>query len=229
MVIPTPSASSSLLDFFEEIKGHEQKLFDFDDDPIAAAYGSYNHWLRGGSRWMDIREVRISEQDRQQAHELRKYYTGRLTMQALCGRPLTEFRRKLYAILNNNYDLKMSDLGMLMRLPYFHQEDLGTDSVIENTQSAPRVLAPLEYTEKMLFPLTRIMIGRKHGESMVFWWRDVQNHGIALGIKISDPLLSFVESLHEAPRMLRAKFHATPHRWVAQDHNYYRLHQPRIV
>jgi hypothetical protein len=229
MVIPTPKTVTSMADFFEEMEGRDQRLFEFDDDPIAAAYGSYDNWLRGGNRWMDLKQVRISQQDRDNADQLRKYYSGRLTMQALCGRPMTEFRRKLYAILNDNYDLKLVDIGMIMRLPYFHQEDMEIDSVIENTVSVTVPGRPIDSEEKMLFPFKRIMVGRRHGESIQFWWHDSQNHGVVLSVKTSDPLLSFVESVFEQPRMLRAKFYPVAHRWITQNHNYYRLLQPRIV
>lgn len=231
-MIPTPSAGiDPFLDFWEELKSSskEQTLFEFADDPIAASVGSYNNWQRGGNRWMPLRDVRISQEDRNQADALRQYYTGRLTLQALRGRPMTDFRKKLYAILSNQYRLTTNDIGLLMRLPYFYAEDTETDSVIADTASAPVMTHPAQVQEKLLAPFCRILVSRRQGEAMQFWWRDENNHGVVIGIRCADPLFSLIDSLHDRPRTLSAKFVTGYHAWHTPKHNYYKMLQPRII
>lgn len=232
-MLPTPSAGvDPLLDLWGELKSahRERTLFEFADDPIAAAVGSYNNWQRGGNRWLPLSDVRISQEDREQADALRQYYTARLTMQALRGRPMTDFRKKFYAILNNQYQLTTDDIGLLMRLPYFYAEDIETDSVIANTVSAPPMTHPIEVQEKLLTPLCRILISNKRrGEFIQFWWRDQHNHGVVIGVRCSDPLFSLIDSLYDRPRSLSAKFAVGKHAWHTPQHNYYKMLQPRIT
>lgn len=232
MVMPTPTSTNSpLWDFVDEIKvaSKEPRLFEFDDDPIAAACGSRNNWLRGGNRWMSLSDVRITEQDRQEANELRRYYIGRLTIQALRGRPMTEFRKKFFAILNDQYRLTENDIGMLMRLPYFYDEDRDLDEVVATTESVPNPRTPVVEQNLLLTPFKRILVGRRHGEVMQFWWKNDQNQGVCLGIRMADPLFSLIDSLANDPRVFKAKFMLTRHPWIGHEHNYYKMLQPRLV
>jgi hypothetical protein len=197
------------------------------DDPIAAACASYRHGKETGIRWTALSDAVIDEQDRIRAQELRKYYTGRLTFQALKGELLTEFRKKLYSILNNDYIIVEGDQGLIQRLPYFYEEDLATEELIANTVSADRT-GTIAQGVVTLTPYKKIFYGRKHGESTQFWWRNKKQQGVVLVIKNDNQLYSLIDSLFTQPRQFEAKYGIGSHHWYNKNHLYYKLLTPSL-
>ena len=74
----------------------------YKHDPVALALASYRIWVTTGMRWTDLDDLVPLEEDHVRAQQLRKYYAGQMTMDALKGAGLkTTFRQKLYAIVTN--------------------------------------------------------------------------------------------------------------------------------
>jgi len=198
------------------------------DNPIAAACASYRFGKETGIRWTRLSDAKITDQDRTKAQELKNYYIGKLTVQALKGRPLTEFRKKLYSILVDQTVVTEGDQGLIQRLPYFYDEDLAVTDVVANTVSVPtKTVIPKQVVT--LTPYTKIFQGRKHGEYTQFWWRDEQNHGVVLKLKTDNVLYSLIDSMFAKPTQFVANYAISTHYWENKDHCYYKLLQPRIA
>jgi hypothetical protein len=115
---------------------HKLELLEFKHDPVALAIASYRIWRDTGIRWTDLENTTPLEEDVHRAQQLRKYYAGQMTFDALKGSGLkTEFRRKLYAIATNCHTYTKEDIGLLHRLPYFYEEDLTLDSLVNDFKS----------------------------------------------------------------------------------------------
>jgi hypothetical protein len=198
------------------------------DDPIAAACASYRYGKETGIRWTALADAKIEEQDRAKSQALRKYYAGKITFQALAGRPLTEFRKKLYGILTNEYRVTEQDQGLLQRLPYFYEEDLGMEDIVANTVSADRRIST-ESATALLIPYKKIFQGRKRGEFVQFWWRNELNQGVVLSVKTDSQFFALIDGLFDQPREFIANFTLSDHHWYSKDHLYYKMNRPRIA
>ena len=115
-------------DDFLKSNGAAESPIVFKDDPIAMACASYRLSQQGGFAWLDLHAATVEPQDRETAVAIRKYYADRLLITALKSNGVvSEFRRKLYGVVTDNYQVKKSEEGLLYRLPYFYAEDTGLE------------------------------------------------------------------------------------------------------
>ena len=143
----------------------------FKDDPIAMTCASYRLSQQGGYAWLDLHAATVEPQDRETAAAIRKYYADRLLITALKSNGvMSEFRRKLYGVVTNNYQVKKSEEGLLYRLPYFYAEDTGLDHVMSQTQSASVVnAAPTKIAGKFTL-VKKIFCSRASARSHWQFW-----------------------------------------------------------
>lgn len=173
-------------------------------DPVALAMASYRIWNTTGMRWVDFDDLVPLEEDIARATELRAYYAGQMTFDALKGDGLkTTFRRKLYAIVSNCHDYTKDDIGLLHRLPYFYEEDLTLDHLTQDFKSAE-----VSVTKELVgvFSLHKRMLrSRRSGEYYHYWLKQEGSpYLFKLAVKSDDVLRTLVESLFESPRMYTA-------------------------
>jgi hypothetical protein len=196
----------------------------FSDDPVAMAWAGYRLYLANpGNRWADFDTVKVTEEDRAKAQEIRSYYTSRILMDTIkSGGIMSEFRKKLYGLLIGEYSVKKSDIGMLYRLPYFYVEDTDLDQVISQTQSAVQQSGTaLTGTFTMI---KRILVSRRHGEYVQFW---LQHHRrtepFLIVVKTDNPLLSLLSGILEKPVQLSATAHFKAHRGHYRNRHFHQL------
>lgn len=170
------------------------------DDPVVLSMASYRVWTNTGARWVDLENVTVASDDRVHANDLRKYYAGQMTMDALKGEGLrTTFRKKLYAIATNCHEYTKEDVGLLYRLPYFYEEDLTLDRLVNEFTS---VEVGVKKEIHGVFSLHKRMLrSRRSGEYYHYWLRqEGSSHLFKLVVKADDPLRTLVESLLAQPR-----------------------------
>ena len=170
------------------------------EDPVAHAMASYRNWITTGVRWADFENILVHDEDRVKAGELRRYYAGQMTFDALKGTGLqTSFRKKLYAIATNCHQYTKEDIGLLHRLPYFYDEDLTLDGLVSEFNS---VETSIKKELHGVFSLHKKMLrSRRSGEHYYYWLKQEGSpHLFKLVVKSDDVLRSLVESLLEKPR-----------------------------
>lgn len=189
------------------VKQRKEEVPDatFEDDPVALSITSYLIWLKNPSRrWVPVTEVgRVTPEAREMAHELRKYFLHRSTMKVLQGQTPTEFQYKLNAFLSDIRPLKIDELGMLYRLPYFYQEDLALDQIFEGAPQ-PEVDGPGLYaitSHTTLTPIREVLKSRKSGDFAQFWFKDTSDHRCVYEVKTDNKLISLFRSLFRQPSM----------------------------
>lgn len=181
----------------------------FNDDPVALTCTVYRMWKSGGSRWTDFDNVKPEEQDYTKAQELRRYYGGTMTFDALKGQGLrTSFRQKLYAIASNCHSYTKEDVGLLYRLPYLYEEDLCLDDLKERYKTVDHYTQPVEITGE--FTLDRTMLhSRRSGEHYHYWlYSQHQYYLYNVVVRHDNPLRSVLESLLQTPRQYHALAYA---------------------
>jgi hypothetical protein len=177
----------------------------FEDDPVALSITSYLIWKnQPHRRWVPVNEVgRVTPEAREMAHDLRKYFLHRSTMKVLQGQTPTEFQYKLNAFLSDIRPLKIDELGMLYRLPYFWQEDLALDQVFEGASQidldGPAMYSVTTHTQ--LTPVREVFKSRKSGDFVQFWFQDTDGHRALYEVKSDNKLISVFRSLYRQPSL----------------------------
>lgn len=197
-----------------EIKQSQPMVFK--DDPVAQAWASYRRWKDGGSRWVDLEEVTVTEEDRAKSAEIRSYYADRILITMLRNKSVSEFRKKLYGVVTNSMQLNKADVGLLYRLPYFYEEDLAVDRVVEQTQGLT-ARTETDRVEAQFTVLEKVFKSRRGGDYTQFWMKsDRHSAPFAMVIKHDNPYHRLVNAIMSSPVKLsgwaHVKFHAGHHR-----------------
>lgn len=201
----------------------------FDQDPVALACASYRAFLETSIRWTELNDVTVTDQDREQAEVIRKYYSDRILMAAVATRgEMSDFRRKLYGLLIKQSGIKKCDIGLLYRLPYFYAEDTAMDQVMEQTKSAtgpnPR---PVVGNFQVI---RRIQVSRRSGETVQLWLqKDSGSVPYMIASKLDNPFLTLVENVLKQPTVLQAIAHLKHHRGHYRNRLYYQLGNIELV
>ena len=209
---------------------------EFKYDPLACACASYRIWQTNQAcRWNDLNQIIPGQEDIEQAEQLKQYYRERLVMQSLTrvgNTNQSEFRRKLAQLVVNDLVITNRELGLLYRLPYFYQEDLGIDAVVQETncQIQPLLSAsPVEnYT---LNPLRRVLKSRSSGEYYHYWFKDTtHNHPHSLVVRSDNSLKSLIDGLFVLPQIqINGLLFVKQFRGYHNNKQYYQLAEIKLV
>jgi hypothetical protein len=201
----------------------------FKDDPIAMACASYRLGQHGNFAWLDLHAATVEPQDRNTAADIRKYYADRLLITALKSNSvMSEFRRKLYGVVTDNYQVKKSEEGLLYRLPYFYAEDTGLDHVMSQTQSASMTAATAGSCAGKFTLVKKIFCSRAGaGSHWQFWFvRNNFPEPYLVEIKNDNVLYKLFDTLTQQPQMFSAgTTHFKHHRGHYRDRVYIRMTQ----
>ena len=211
-------------------KAREVPDATFEDDPVALSITSYLIWKnQPHRRWVPVTEVgRVTPEAREMAHELRKYFLHRSTMKVLSGQTPTEFQYKMNAFLSDICPLKIDELGMLYRLPYFYQEDLALDQVFEGAQNI-EIPTNGPWSDRMTIhtPVTlvrEVLKSRKSGDYIQFWFTNPDGQRLVYDVRSDNKLISVFRSLVRRDQ-LQVKAHGRVDRLRGSHirNNYWRL------
>jgi len=213
-----------------------KKTLTFKQDPIACACASYRIWRENPvRRWSELDSVVVWQDDIEQAQALRTYYRERLVMSALKNRNgnVSEFRRKLGALVTDQLEITRDELGMLYGLPCFYAEDQDIDHVVENTASNKQIApAPVDsQSMTMTFrPLRKIFRSRRSGETNQYWWI-TESGGVpfSLSVRVDNPLMGMIDSLFDREQVqLQSRVKPAAFRGYYPDHWHYQMWDVRL-
>jgi hypothetical protein len=193
------------------------------DEPVARACASYRLWQQHGTMWTDLDTVTVTEQDRVQAHKLKRYYRESMTLQALRGRnqSQSEFRRKLGALVTDQLRITKTEIGLLHRLPYFYHEDLALDRVVAMTQESQ--LTTREFTGTF-YLAESVLRSRRSQTSQQYWLTCDQDPGaFVLTVAQDNPLKPMWQSLIQKPRQLRITVYPRQFPGYRSNRTYYQI------
>ena len=202
----------------------------FTDDPVALACASYRAWVKTpANRWATFDTVIVDREDRMMAADIRSYYNARYTMQALKGKPLTEFQHKLASFLAGTHKLNTDELGMLYRLPYFYVEDCRLDRVATqiSINADDQKHLPWKKIDLVLTPLEEVFKSRKQKDYQQFWFKTSAGQAAVMEIKSDNPLLGMFRGLYKQSTV-RFNTYARTERF-RDAHIVYRLVDPELV
>lgn len=198
---PNGDSDNIIYDLFEDDGGNRRHKpvaprATFKDDPLALSCASYRIYQNEPARrFTNIDTVKATAEDRVQAQAIRDYYNARYTIKALKGQILTDYQQKAAQFLSGLYHLTTEELGMLYKLPYFYNEDLALEQVIDDSVSytATTVSAEQELT---LTPYKKIHVTRKGASDFIhYYYLDQDQHAVQIICPLTDRFNPMIEGL----------------------------------
>jgi hypothetical protein len=216
-------SSTEFQELLDSIEGAPAPLVEFKDDPVVLACASYRYYEKNSAdRWRNFELVEVIEEDRIKAEEIRRYYSQRLTFDALTRPVVSEFRTKLGAFLAGNHKITIDEQGLLYKLPYFYAEDTALDWITEQTVSAMPVRDPA-LRSITLTPLKKILKARRGQEMYQYWFKSAEGYGCVLPVLANNPLKSIIESLMYRDQLEISAYVYSKRHWNHKQHRYYLL------
>jgi hypothetical protein len=198
-------------ELFEWSTASSPKPLTFTTDPLVLACGSYRIWKETGSRWTALEDVVPKEVDYVDAASLQSYYRERMVFDALkktSGQHTSEFRRKLALLVTNDLVITKQEIGMLLRMPYFYEEDQAVDSIVANARDIKEIIRGRQAQEGEFTLIKRVLRSRRQGEYYDYWMTSDISPGLfKLVVKSDNVLRGLVESLLENPVKLKANIY----------------------
>ena len=222
----TPGPGIIAQELFDVLPELSPKKITLPDDPVALACCSYRIWKQGGHRWAELTTMIVSEEDRREAEALKSYYRERLVFEALkkTGEAnVSGFRKKLALLVADNLDITRDEIGMLMRLPYFYEEDRAVDALVAATSPAQEYLKSHEV--KTTFKLhSRVFRSRRSGDYYDYWMTTDHSPAAYLFVMRHDNNLRLlIESLLDKPFPMKANLYTHNMRGYWRGRPYYQV------
>lgn len=169
-------------------------------DPVACACASYRVWQENPNRrWADLETVVVWQDDIEEAERLKKYYRDHMVMQALKsvdGANRSKFRQKLAKLVVNELVITREEIGLLMRLPYFYEEDQALDEIVAATDDSQVQGTTCHAYNAIFTPLNKILVSRRTGDYYHYWFTDAEQTPYNLVIKGDNPLRGMFDALY---------------------------------
>lgn len=228
----TTSAGSATFSFstMSMIDLDDEKDIIFPDDPIAMACARARQ--SEDFSFLSLDSVRINEQDRDMAAQIKKYYSDRYAMMILRGKQISEFRTKLYGLMQGVTSLKKKDIGLLYKLISFYEEDQALEKLLRQNYTAPDPETSKFGSKEIwtLTPVAKVDANRKHAEATHYFWSNAKDQLVSWPVLLKNPLWTLIKSLHQDHQSITLDAHYQPAvRHISGDLFFYRLSNPRLV
>jgi hypothetical protein len=180
-------------------------------DPLALSCASYRMWETLGHRWVNWGDVKHTDQDVEQAQQIRRYYRDRIALQILRGGTVSKFRTELYDICNGGI-MRHCHRGMLYKLPYFYAEDTARDQLLGQFKIGNRADRNPSFIKTELTPVRTVFRTRRgaKGESVEYWFQDQKQELYMTDINYSNDYRPLLDSLFRLPSV-SLQFTRYPH------------------
>lgn len=211
------------------IERDDDREVNFKDDPIALAWARHKKSQTMG--YIALGETEVTPEDRVVAEQIKRYYRDRYAMHILRGNQLSDFRTKLYGLVQGLHGLKTKDLGLLYKLPGFYEEDQFLDKL------AVEDFAPVTNFDQLaprstwrLNAHSSYKSTRNHAVATHYFWTNVRNQLVCWSVPSNNTLMTMVQGLFDRrlPLHVDANYVITK-RHISRELCFYRVVAPRLV
>ena len=189
----------------DTVKPHsDTRPLEFLDDPIALSCAAYRKAVDTDMavRFSELKLIKATDQDRELAEMIRKYYADRIMLRTLTNpAPVTKFYQDLYELVVQLSEVQHRHLGMIYRLPYFYVEDLAREELEKHFSNTTVLNCQLTVDKEthVLVPVSKIFRSRKSSEVQEYWFRNELGQAVLWAVNHNNALRSIIESLWTRP------------------------------
>jgi hypothetical protein len=197
---------STLDEMFLEIEKPSERLVEHPTDSLAISCKNFRI-RQATNKYPNAYE--ISDVDRQMANDIRDYYSKKLMVRTLKGKPISKFRQDLSTYLTNNYTVRYLEKyeGMVYRLPEFYAYDKEIDQLrIESNNTEQQTGIGI----RTLTPVKKLVSTNKSGTVFHYWFHDSKKHLYKMYVNKDNELQPLFDGVFEKDELVvNARF--VPH------------------
>jgi hypothetical protein len=136
----------------------------------------------------------LTDNDREIASTIRKYYSQQIVMWALKGIKLTSFREDLKTYLNGEGNKFVENtIPLVTKLPYFYDYDIKLDEIKREFTTDPGGYNPIttnipDKHSYILTPIKSLFRKTKKTKCIEYWLKDNYNRAYKIEIEHNNPL-----------------------------------------
>ena len=131
----------------------------------------------------------LTDNDREIADSVRKYYSQQIVMWALKGIKLTSFREDLKTYLNGeNNKFVENTIPLITKLPYFYDYDIKLDEIKREFIMDSEGHNPSGKHSYILTPIKSLFRKTKKNKCIEYWLKDNYNRAYKIDIEHNNPL-----------------------------------------
>lgn len=141
----------------------------------------------------------ITQEDRDMAYAVRKFYNGKLVLAGLRGQRLTKFRTELAELLSmtpddlGEFKIKKKFAGMIYKLPYFYEYDQDLIQVFDGEyRDIVYSKSKLPSTSRLKF-VKKMDPYKKRNPQYHYWFTDRLDNRVLIKIEKNNPLDALFE------------------------------------
>jgi hypothetical protein len=190
---------SSLDDIFSEIEGMPlaERLVEHPVDSLIVSCKNY----RVRQTLDPEKNYNISDVDRQLANDIRDYYSKKLMVRTLKGKPMSKFRQDLSTYLTNNYTVRYPEKyeGMIYRLPEFYAYDQEIDKLRVDSNNTEQQTG---IGVRTLTPVKKLVSTNKSGTVFHYWFHDAEKHLYKMYVSKDNELQPLFDGIFEKTELV---------------------------
>lgn len=156
--------------------------------------------------------VRVRQEDRELAEEIKRDFGQKLTYFTLVVGPLSKYKQDLHYFINNNfyingsYSVPDKFIAMAYKLPYFYYYNKGQldffEDLIKTVNSGDSFSGEVAVTYLgKLTPNTRRTRGK-----IEYWFKDEKENRIVVELECNNPLLALIDHMSHMKLSLRGNY-----------------------
>ena len=142
----------------------------------------------------------LTQQDRDVADSIRKYYSQKLMVLKLKNNNLSKYRQDLNSFIHGSTHIFKKDiLPLVYRLPEFYLYDIDFDQLkSEHNVVIKNFIKPVRSKHKLTFAKS-FVVGKSVNKRKEFWFSDEDKNLVNLTVLNNNPLISLLENQFTSP------------------------------
>ena len=134
----------------------------------------------------------VTTDDRQNANDIRDYYSKKIMMWKLKDVKLSQFREDMNSFIHTNGKMfKDNMVPLVFRLPEFHSYDMEFDILVSEHN---KIITDKAHTQTKNLSLKKTFsVGKKFSKRKEYWFSDEANNLVTFSLTHDNPLLSLLD------------------------------------
>ena len=143
--------------------------------------------------------AKITQQDHDKAALVRDYYSKKIMMWKLTGKPLTKFREDMNTFIHTDGKIFREDMMPLTyRLPEFYDYDTEFDQLMQEFNKKVTQESRNTRETKTLTLAKTFVVGRKYSKRKEYWFSDEYNNLVRMSFVNDNPLIPLLDKYSQS-------------------------------
>ena len=203
-------------DFGVSVGSHVKKyeILEIEEDLLAlsVAWKRLRDAAKKGGSYVPVSKLldkelfsHVTDNDREQANNIRNYYSKKIMMWKLKDLKLSNFREDMNSFIHTNGKMfKDSMLPMVYRLPEFHEYDVEFDNLVLEHN---KIITNRKVIQTKTLELKKnFIVGKKYTKRKEYWFSDEDNNLVTFSLSHDNPLISLLDLQCKNPITLSGNY-----------------------